>query len=59
MVVITCRLPLRYDKDFEAYVIYFGDDNKGYKITKIWPSKSNCTIVSNKKYYKMAYRKKK
>ena len=35
MVVITCRLPLRYDKDFEAYVIYFGDDNKGYEITKI------------------------
>ena len=24
----------RYDKVFEVYVIYFGDDNKGYKITK-------------------------
>ena len=24
----------RYDKGFEVYVIYFGDDNKGYKITK-------------------------
>ena len=23
-----------YDKGLEAYVIYFGDDNKGYKVTK-------------------------
>ena len=43
----------RYDKGFEAYVIYFGDDNKGYKITKY-------SRVSFKyKYHKMAYRKKK
>ena len=24
----------RYGKEIEAYMIYFGDDNKGYKITK-------------------------
>ena len=39
----------RYDKGFEVYVIYFGDDNKGYKITKYNRFiKLNCTIVSNK-----------
>ena len=49
-----------YDKGFEVYVIYFGDDNKGYKITKCHGFiKLNCTIVSNRKYCKMAYRKKK
>ena len=40
----------RYDKGFEVYVIYFGDDNKGYKITKynqLCKLAKNITDLSN------------